>query len=215
ELGREELSSQVEQVAESFVKSLEELAAFRSALRERYERELLDLVFAVARRILHHELADHPERWVDLIRAGVERLVERDEIVVRVPARLAAYLREQLSSLRSALDGVKGVELVEDPALATHGCVIESRFGEADVGVETQLKNVTEALTAGAGGAARTGRARRGRCARRPATRAASPAPAASWRHSIRCVSAAASPTSSGSSSRPPGPGLRWARSAA
>jgi len=151
ELGREELLSQVEQVAESFVKSLEELAAFRSALRERYERELLDLVFAVARRIIHHELAEHPERWLDLIRAGVDRLVERDQIVVRVPARLAVYLREHLSALRAALDGVKGVELVEDPALATHGCIIESRFGEADVGVETQLQNVTEALLTGPG----------------------------------------------------------------
>jgi flagellar biosynthesis/type III secretory pathway protein FliH len=151
ELGREELLSQVEQVAESFVKSLEELAAFRSALRERYERELLALVFAVARRILHHELAEHPERWLELIRAGVDRLVERDQIVVRVPARLAAYLREHLSALRAALDGVKGVELVEDPALAAHGCIIESRFGEADVGVETQLQNVTEALATGPG----------------------------------------------------------------
>src|SRR5262249_48678425 len=156
------------------------------------------------------------------IRAGVDRLVERDQIVVRVPARLAAYLREQLSSLRSALDGVKGVELVEDPALTTHGCVIESRFGEADVGGEAQLKDRPAARTAGAEARA-AGSGERGgtvgpcgvRCSGRPATRSPSTAPAASWRHSIRCVSAAASPTSSGSSSRPPGPGLRWARSAA
>lgn len=149
DLGREELASQVEQVAESFVKSLEELSTFRAALRDRYERELLDLAIAVARRVVHGELEVHPERWLDLIRAGVDRLVERDQIVVRVPIRLAAYLREHLSQLRSALDGVKGIELVEDPALPPDGCVIESRFGEADVGIETQFANVAEAIGSG------------------------------------------------------------------
>jgi flagellar biosynthesis/type III secretory pathway protein FliH len=35
---------------------------------------------------------------------------------------------------------------VEDPGLTQGGCVIESRFGEVDIGVETQLEAAEQAL---------------------------------------------------------------------
>jgi len=41
---------------------------------------------------------------------------------------------------------VKDLELVEDPGLPAGGCVIESRCGEVDIGVETQLERCERAL---------------------------------------------------------------------
>jgi len=40
---------------------------------------------------------------------------------------------------------VKDLELVEDPGLPAGGCVIESRCGEVDIGVETQLERCERA----------------------------------------------------------------------
>jgi len=146
ELGREETRSQLESIGESLVKSLEEVAEFRTRLRERYERELLELALGVARKVVQRELAERPEIWLGMIRAAVRRAVDRERVVVRVPARLHAFLREALPELRAALEDVKELELVEDPALPEGGCVIESRFGEIDVGVETQLARAERAL---------------------------------------------------------------------
>src|SRR2546427_467462 len=47
---------------------------------------------------------------------------------------------------RASLEDVKDLELVEDPSLPAGGCVIESRFGELDIGVETQLERSERAL---------------------------------------------------------------------
>src|SRR5581483_8111417 len=80
ELGREEVRSQVESIGESLVKSLEELAAFRTRLRERYERELLELALGVARKVVQQELAERPEIWLGMIRAAVRRVVDRERI---------------------------------------------------------------------------------------------------------------------------------------
>jgi flagellar assembly protein FliH len=146
ELGREEVQSQVESIAESFVKSLEELAQFRTRLRERYERELLELALGVARKVVQQELADRPEIWLTMIRSAVHRAVDRERISLRVPPALAAFLTERLPTLRAALADVKEVAVVEDPSLPEHGCVIESRFGEIDIGVETQLDAAERAL---------------------------------------------------------------------
>jgi flagellar assembly protein FliH len=146
ELGREELRSDVESIGESFVKSLQELAAFRARLRGRYERELLELALGVAHKVVQHELAERPEIWLGMIRQAVRRAVDRERIVIRVPAPLLAFLRGALPELRAALEEVKELELVEDPSLPAGGCVIESGFGDVDIGVETQLDATRLAL---------------------------------------------------------------------
>jgi flagellar assembly protein FliH len=146
ELGREETRSQVESIGESLVKSLEELGEFRSRLRERYERELLEVALGVARKVVQQELAERPGIWLGMIRAAVRRAVDREHIVIRVPADLIAFLRQALPELRASLEDVRKVELVEDPGLAEGGCVIESRFGDVDIGVDTQLERCHRAL---------------------------------------------------------------------
>jgi len=146
DLGREETRSQIESIGESFVKSLEELAEFRRRLRERYERQLLELALGVARKVVHQELAERPAIWLGMIRAAVRRAVDREHIVVRVPAALTGFLRESLPELRASLEDVKEFELLEDPGLPQGGCVVETRFGDVDIGVDTQVDSVRRAL---------------------------------------------------------------------
>jgi flagellar assembly protein FliH len=143
---RAELLAKLESVGQSFVASLEELARFRREITARYERELLELSLGIARKIVQREVAERPELWLGMLRTAVRHAVDRERIVVRVPATLAAFLREQSAALRAALDGVKEVEVVEDPALADGACVLESHFGEVDLGLDTQLDAVARAL---------------------------------------------------------------------
>lgn len=146
ELGREEMRSQIESIGESFAKSLEELGAFRNRLRAHYERELLELALGVARKVVQQELAERPEIWLGMIRHAVRHAVDRERITVRVPARLLAFLKDALPELRASLEEVKEFELVEDPSLGEGGCIIESRFGDIDIGVDTQFETTKRAL---------------------------------------------------------------------
>src|SRR5262245_10719388 len=133
QLARDELGSEVEtSIAESFVKAIEELAAFRARLRDRYERELLEVALGVARKVVHQEVTERPDIWLTMIRAAVRRAVEREHIVVRVPGVLGAFLRMRAPALRAVLENVKELEIVDDPGLPATGCVVESRFGEVD-----------------------------------------------------------------------------------
>src|SRR2546426_1939936 len=140
ERGRAEARAELETVGTSFAGSLRELAGFRTRLKERYERELLELALGVVRKVVQQERAERPEIWLGMIRAAVKRAVDRERIVLRVPPPLMAFLRGSLAALRASLEEVKDLELVEDPGLPAGGCVIESRSGELDIGVETQLE---------------------------------------------------------------------------
>ena len=148
ERGRAEARAELETIGASFTDSLRELAEFRARLKERYERELLELALGVARKVVQQELAERPEIWLGMIRAAVKRAVDRERIALRVPPPLMAFLRGSLAALRASLQDVKDLELVEDPSLPAGGCVIESRFGEVDIGVETQLQRCERAVRA-------------------------------------------------------------------
>jgi flagellar assembly protein FliH len=146
ELGRQETRADVESIAESFVKSLEELAVFRGRLRERYERQLLELALGVARKVVQQEIAERPAIWLGMIRAAVRRAVDRERILVRVPPTLLGFLTQALPELRTVLGDVKELEVLEDPSLPIGGCVIETKFGEVDIGLDTQFEAVERAL---------------------------------------------------------------------
>jgi flagellar assembly protein FliH len=126
--------------------ALESLAEFRNDLRTRYERELLLLALGVAKKVVQQELAEHPEIWLTMIRSAVKQAVDRERILVRVPPDLAQYLLAEAPNLRAALEEVKELQIVDDPSLPPLGCIIESRYGEVDIGVETQLAVAERAL---------------------------------------------------------------------
>jgi len=146
EAGREAAQADVQAMAETLARSLEGLAAFQKNLRVRYERELLLVALGVARKVVQHELQERPEIWLAMIRGAVTQAVDRERIVVRVPPQLASFLATQATALRAGLDDVRELEVVDDPSLPPGGCVVESRWGDVDIGVDTQLEAAERAL---------------------------------------------------------------------
>ncbi|HEV7731442.1 MAG TPA: FliH/SctL family protein [Candidatus Binatia bacterium] len=146
EQARGEHAVVIAEMQETLAHGLEALATFRDDLRTRYERELLLVALGVARKVVQQELADHPEIWLTMIRSAVKQAVDRERILIRVPPALATWLLEQAPTLRAALDEVKELQIVDDPSLPPLGCVIESRYGDVDIGVETQLGVAERAL---------------------------------------------------------------------
>ena len=144
--GLAEARAELAPVAQGFVDAVAAVAAFQQAARERYERELLLVALGVARTVVQRELTERPSLWLDMLRAAIQRTVDRERVVVRVPAALGEFLREHAAEVKVALAEVKEVEIVDDPGLPPSGCILESRFGEIDLGVETQLEQVERTL---------------------------------------------------------------------
>jgi flagellar assembly protein FliH len=132
--------------ASAFASAVEEVGRFRRSLLDRYQRELLELALGVARKVVQRELAEHPEHWLAMIREAAQRALDRETIRIRVGTVLHHYLVEQLPRLRAILEDVKELELVEDLALSETGCIIESRYGDLDLGIDGQMSAIRGAL---------------------------------------------------------------------
>jgi len=145
--GRAAREAEIATGATAFADAVEEVVRFRRGLLERYQRELLELALGVARKVVQQELAAHPEHWMEMIREAARRTLDRETIRIRVGSVLHHYLVEHLPRLRALLEDVKELELVDDPVLSETGCVIESRYGDLDLGVDGQMSAIRAALT--------------------------------------------------------------------
>ena len=110
----------------------------RAEYYTRVEPELVNLILAVAERILHREAQVDRMLLAALAKVAVENLQQRSHVVVRVPPDACVDWREYFAS---HLSGTK-VEVLEDSQLEPNGCVLETELGTADLSLDAQLKEI-------------------------------------------------------------------------
>ncbi|HZR84488.1 MAG TPA: FliH/SctL family protein [Candidatus Binatia bacterium] len=126
--------------------AIAEIERFRAALRDRVQGEILDLALHVARRILEREVEVDRDQWLELIRAGVHKSLDRERIRVRAGSELHAFLASRSAELRARLEEVKELEIVEDPSFAPDACVVETSMGDVELAIDSQIATLKSEL---------------------------------------------------------------------
>jgi flagellar assembly protein FliH len=125
--------------------TIEELAALRSELVQKTEHQVIDLALAIARRILHRELALDRELLVAMARVALERLGENTSATIRLSPEDYAAIGASANLGDSGI-----VRVVADPLVSSGGCMVQSDFGLIDLTLDAQLDEITAALGVGA-----------------------------------------------------------------
>ena len=138
EQAQAEICSMMDRVAAT----LTDLATTKRKVRGDAELELLKLSVAIARRIIHREIALDPEALSGVIHSALQKLQNREVSRVRVfPAGA--------ETIRAALDrfgAPPGIEIYPDPSLRAGDLLFETTMGQLDASVETQLQEIQRGL---------------------------------------------------------------------
>ncbi len=121
----------------------------REELYGRLEQEILEVVFRIAEKVIHHEIRTDPSARSAVLTAGLRKLKEKEKVLVRVHPADLAVLKEHLPEIRER-SGFEGKVLFQaDAGITEGGCLIESDECELDARIETTLKRIEEALREG------------------------------------------------------------------
>ena len=123
--------------------TIADVGGLRPRLRQEAERDLVELAIAIARRVLHREIATDPEAILGLVKSAFDRLNARETHRLRVSPGTAAILGEYRERLGMPLS----LEIVADAKLEAGGAVFETSRGELDASVGTQLAEIQRGLT--------------------------------------------------------------------
>jgi flagellar assembly protein FliH len=128
----------VQPVLERMTASIAELASYRARFRRDSEPELLKLALAVARKILRRELTVDPHSLLGILKAALETINQAEVLCVRVAPDDAA----QISGKLAGLGLPDAVEVVGDRTLERGSVVLDTRRGQIDASIQTQLAEI-------------------------------------------------------------------------
>jgi flagellar assembly protein FliH len=140
--GSEAAGQRGEAMLRRLADTLTELTALRATMIRQTETQLVELALAVARRVVHREVALDRNLLIAIARVALDRLGES----VQVTVRLHPEEYEATAAARVAESAGSGVAFVADPRVGRGGCRVESELGMVDAGVDAQIQEIARAL---------------------------------------------------------------------
>jgi flagellar assembly protein FliH len=113
----------------------------------RIESDILSLAFAIAEKILNHEIVTDKDVVCKVLGSALSKMVDKEGMRIRVNPEDHRYLKAITETPYPGLEEIKNVMLEEDPAIGRGSVVIMSVFGEVDARLDQQMSVLKDALS--------------------------------------------------------------------
>jgi len=134
------------QVAEVLANAMKELDRLKKEILEGNEEKILNLVFAVAEKVIHQEVKTNKDFVYDVLKSAIKQVIDKEGIKVRLNPEDYRYLLEINPGIIDSFDDIRNMSFVEDNSIGRGGVVIETSSGEVDARLDQQLHEVRKAL---------------------------------------------------------------------
>ena len=125
-------------VLENFGAAVRALTDARKQARQEAEATMVQLALAIARRVLHREIATDPEAILGLVRSGFDRVNARELHRLRMSPGDAQVVLGN----RADLGLPPALEIISDGSLPPGSVIFETTRGELDLSAHTQLEEI-------------------------------------------------------------------------
>ncbi|HRP86237.1 MAG TPA: flagellar assembly protein FliH [Gammaproteobacteria bacterium] len=140
--GQAEVMRRVEQLEQIIAG----LAQPVSHLDAEVEQELLEMVMAIARRLIRRELKTNPGEIIGVVREGIASLpIGERKVTLQLHPEDAALVRDVFGMN----EGGPACRIVEDPSLSRGGARISTDISIIDATLETRISRVFDRLLGG------------------------------------------------------------------
>jgi flagellar assembly protein FliH len=122
--------------------TIDELAALRTDMIHRTERQMVQLALAIARRVVQREISIDRGLLVGMARVALDRLGEHASATVRLHPDDYAVV----TAGAPPAEADAHVRLVADPLVNRGSCLVQSDFGFMDVSPQAQFEELARTL---------------------------------------------------------------------
>ena len=125
---------------------LREAEALKRKLYAEAEEQMLDLVLAVAEKVVYEEVSANRKTILTLLREAVKSVMDREGMKICLNPSDYAFIKEMKPDFFLDLDGAKNIAFEADAAIQPGGAVLETNAGEVDARLEQRIKEIKAAL---------------------------------------------------------------------
>ena len=103
------------------------------------EREIIDLVLLMSRKVVKVISENQREVVVSNVVQALRKVRDRGNIIIRVNLVDLKLTTAHTNNFIKMLEGAKSIQVAEDSSVDPGGCIIETDFGEIDARIASQL----------------------------------------------------------------------------
>ena len=111
------------------------------------EKQMIDMVLIIARKVIKDEISERKEVVLHNIREALKRVKDRDRIDIRVNFEDLELTAAHKDELIKMIESLRKVNIYEDSRVDRGGCIIETEIGSIDARISTQFKQIEDAIT--------------------------------------------------------------------
>jgi flagellar assembly protein FliH len=103
------------------------------------EKEIVDLVLLIARKVVKVIADNQREVIISNVVKALRKVRDRGNIIIHVNLVDLKLTTEHTKDFIKMMEGVKSMQVMEDSSVDPGGCIIETDFGEIDARIASQL----------------------------------------------------------------------------
>ncbi len=125
---------------------LNDIETFRGKFFKQCEKEIVELTFAIANKVILCEVESNNEIVIEGIRNALKLVMASSDIIIRVNPLDLEVINQYHDEFAKYTSGVKGLAIESDESIARGGSVIETNYGEVDSTISGILAEIEERL---------------------------------------------------------------------
>jgi flagellar assembly protein FliH len=146
--GYAEGKAEVDRLIERTRAVLERAQDKRGEILSDTEREIIDLVLLISRKVVKTISESQREVVVSNVIQALQKVKDRGDVTIRVNLADLDLATAHTAEFIKTLEGAKSIHVAEDSSVDSGGCVIETDFGEIDARISSQLAELEAKILA-------------------------------------------------------------------
>ncbi len=144
--GRKAAEQEVQTTAQALTAGLEELDGLRESVLTKSKEDMVRLIMAVAERIVQAEVREKEDLVLHTVERALSAAVQCEEYTLKVHPEDLDVVKRNKPLFMARIKGLERVHVQADASVSKGGCLAESRLGDVDASLETQLQEMAQQL---------------------------------------------------------------------
>jgi len=150
EEAKSEYIGQNQPQADQLADMIERISEYEKEQIEQNQRQIVDMVMGISQKIINREVSTDPKVVVDMLYETIDDNKREEFIKITLSSDLMPVQAKAKKEIRELLMGMGAkIDVYTDDDMPPGGCVVETPKGFIDIGISTQLDNISEVLTGG------------------------------------------------------------------
>ncbi len=142
ELGQKKIVKSIENIENLFI----ELGNLKTEILKQCEKEILELVFSIAQKIIHKKIDEDDKIIKEAVIEAMHSVTEKSQIVIKVNQEDFDTIENMKPEFFRTFKDLKSIVVTPDQSASRGGCLLETPYGDIDASVEARLDKIHQCL---------------------------------------------------------------------